>query len=542
MGGREVDFEILNRFQGGTELPVVGLARCCRSSDGIVEEQPIVISSLLDIIVVNHTEGKVKSWCHLSHLLLTKGIAHARSEARQGHLVAVAIGEAHLAHHHSQASCKLGCLVPLLVIKRFLRQDGKFQLQGAIHLREKLNLVVIHLFIFKVEHLAVCHLRRYDEALAVLTMLYQQGGIRQEGHFLLKSLLVLRQLLCQVVSALILGIGLGILAILSVLAILGIGAGKLLAAIFLSLFLRLLLFFLGFFLRLLLRLPLLLLHRQFTLALGTLILLVHFLEEWDVVVETNQVEIAVQGQFALAVDGIAIRVAFFIFHASLPRIVGAVVGIGVQPVEGWQQIERHLIRSGEVLTVVERGTPALHAVPYRTSIYRVFPGMILVGIEVGVHLRIRHIHLCMGSTLEVHVQVLGQVPAHGELSVPEELVAIGKRQLRIECTLHIALLQFVGLVCHLCIECHVLRQPVQAELLQNIEPLALVLDLLERLPRFIHRSPGIIQGATPVVTVLINRGLAGGTLMRMTVGQREVGRVIRHRMTLGSDTHTGVGN
>ena len=148
----------------------------------------------------------------------------------------------------------------------------------------------------------------------------------------------------------------------------------------------------------------------------------------------------------------------------------------------------------------------------------------------------------MGSTLEVHVQVLGQVPAHGELSVPEELVAIGERQLRIERTLHIALLQLVGLVRHLRIEGDVLRQPVQAKPLQNVEPLALVLDLLERLPRFIHRSPGIIQGASPVVTVLINRGLAGGTLMRMTVGQREVGRVVRHRMTLGSDTHTGVGN
>ena len=260
------------------------------------------------------------------------------------------------------------------------------------------------------------------------------------------------------------------------------------------------------------------------------------------VVETHQVDVSVQGHLALAVDGIAIRVTFFIFHASLPRIVGAVVGIGVQPVEDRQQIERHLIRCREVLTVVERRTPALHAVPYRTSVNRVFPGMILVGIEVGVHFRIRHIHLCMGGTLEVHVQVLGQVPAHGELSVPEELVAIGEWQLRIERTLHIALLQLVGLVRHLRIEGDILRQPVQTKPLQDVEPFALVLDLLEWLPRFIHRSPGIIQGTSPVVTVLINRGLAGGMLMRMTVGQREVGRVVWHRMSLGGNTHTGIGN
>ena len=183
------------------------------------------------------------------------------------------------------------------------------------------------------EHLAICRLRRYDEALAVLAMLYQQGGIRQEGHFLLKSLFVLRKLLCQVVSALILGVGLGILSILHVLAV---GLGKFLAAILLSLFLRLQLLFPGFRLGLLSVFLLLLHPSQFTPALGTFIFLVHLLEEWNVVVETHQVDVAVQGHLALAVDGISIRVAFFIFHASLPRIVGAVVGIGVQPVEDRQ--------------------------------------------------------------------------------------------------------------------------------------------------------------------------------------------------------------
>ena len=178
------------------------------------------------------------------------------------------------------------------------------------------------------------------------------------------------------------------------------------------------------------------------------------------VVEAHQVEASVNRQLTLGVDGVAIRVAVLILRASLPSIVGVVGGIGIHPVEDWQQMDRQLIGCREVLTVVERCTPALHTLPYRTSIHRILPGMILVGIEIGIHIRIRHIYLCMGGTLEVHVQVLGQIPAQRELAVPEELVAHGERQLRIERTLHIAFLQLIGLVRHLRIEGYVLRQPV----------------------------------------------------------------------------------
>ena len=94
---------------------------------------------------------------------------------------------------------------------------------------------------------------------------------------------------------------------------------------------------------------------------------------------------------------------------------------------------------------------------------------------------------------------------------------------------------------HLGIESEILRQPVQSETLQDVEPLALVLDFLERFPRLIHRSPRIIQSPSPVVSLLTNRSLTGSMLMSMTIGKREVGWVVRHRMALGGNPNTSIG-
>ena len=163
--------------------------------------------------------------------------------------------------------------------------------------------------------------------------------------------------------------------------------------------------------------------------------------------------------------------------------------------------------------------------------------MILVGIEVFVDRCVRLLYLCVCGASEVGVQVLGEVPAHGELSVPEELLAERERQLRVLCRLHVALLQFVVVARHLGVERHILRQPVQSESLQYVEPLAAVLYLLERLPRLVDRSPRIVERSTPVVLFLVNGGLARGSLVRVAVGEGEVGRVVWHGVTLGGDSY-----
>ena len=426
-GGRKVYLEILDRFQGGTQLQILGLAGSSRRSNRVVAEQPVVVSCLSDIAVIHQSEGEIQSRRHRSHFLLSEGITHVRSKARQKHLIVVAVGEAHLAQHHCQSGCRLGCPVPSFVIEWLFRHHRNLQLHHAIHLRLDTDLVVIQLFVFQMIHLSILRLSRNDESLAVLAMSDEQGSIRQEGDFLLESLSVFRKRLRQIY-----------LILLHIVLLLGILQQSLLPPGFL----------------------LLLLPLYLTPAYRAVESVIRLLEEWDVVVEAHQVEVSVNRQLALGVDGVAIRVAVLILRTSLPSIVGVVGGIGIHPVEDWQQMDRQLIGCREVLTVVERRTPTLHTLPYRTSIHRILPGMILVGIEIGIHIRIRHIYLCMGGTLEVHVQVLGQIPAQRELAVPEELVAHGERQLRIERTLHIAFLQLISLVRHLRIEGDVLRQPV----------------------------------------------------------------------------------
>ena len=301
-------------------------------------------------------------------------------------------------------------------------------------------------------------------------MAYLECSIRQEGDFPFEGTLVLRQRLLRI------------------------------SRLFLC-FLLLFLFFL-----------LLALHLCPTL--GTVKLIVYLLQERHMVVEFHQVEVSVQCQFALGIDGVSIRVALLILCTALPRIVGIVRGIAVHPVEDRQQIERHLVGCLEILTVVERCTPVADAGPYG-----VLPGMILVGIKILVDRCIWFLYLCMGSTLEVHMQVLGQIP------VPEELFTEGERQLGVYSGssthqgFHIALLQLIVVARHLGIEGYVLRQPVQSETFQYVEPLALVLQSLEWFPCLINRAPRIIQGSAPVVLALIHRRFTRSILMLMTVGE-----------------------
>ena len=51
----------------------------------------------------------------------------------------------------------------------------------------------------------------------------------------------------------------------------------------------------------------------------------------------------------------------------------------------------------------------------------VLPCLIAVGIEVFVYGCVRLLNLCVRGALEVHVQVLSEVPTQVELAVPQEL-------------------------------------------------------------------------------------------------------------------------
>ena len=178
-------------------------------------------------------------------------------------------------------------------------------------------------------------------------------------------------------------------------------------------------------------------------------------------------------------------------------------------------------------------------------LHGVFPDGIEVGVEVFVNgrvLAIGFLNLRMGSTLEVHVQVLGQVPAHGEVAVPEHLAAECDGQAGILGVLQVALLQLRVVACQLRVERNGLRQIVQSERLGEVYPLGLALHVLERFQRLVDRRVGVAERPSPLDFAVIDSGLADGLAVLVAVTQREVGRVVGHGVALGLDTHTGIGD
>ena len=89
--------------------------------------------------------------------------------------------------------------------------------------------------------------------------------------------------------------------------------------------------------------------------------------------------------------------------------------------------------------------------------YRVLPRRIFVGVAVFVNGCIGFFYLGMGSALEVHVQVLRQIPPHRELAVPQELLGEGQGQLAVLRGFHVALLQLIVVARHLRVEAYALR-------------------------------------------------------------------------------------
>ena len=85
------------------------------------------------------------------------------------------------------------------------------------------------------------------------------------------------------------------------------------------------------------------------------------------------------------------------------------------------------------------------------------------------------------------MQVGREVPAQGEVTVPEELLVKPQWQVLVLQTLEVALLHLVVVAADLGIEANTLRQVVQSECLGEGEPLRLTLQALEGLPGLIDR-------------------------------------------------------
>ena len=177
-------------------------------------------------------------------------------------------------------------------------------------------------------------------------------------------------------------------------------------------------------------------------------------------------------------------------------------------------------------------------------LHGVLPHGVEVGIEVlvdGRVLAVGFLYLCTGGRLEVHVQVLRQVPAQLEVAVPQHLTVEVDGQVRILRILQVALLQFIVVTREVGIKGNGLRQVVQTESLGEVQPLRLALSRLERLPGLVDGRVGVVQGATPLVVVLIDGCLARGMAVLVAVADGEVRGVVGHGVTLRLDTDAGVG-
>ena len=265
--------------------------------------------------------------------------------------------------------------------------------------------------------------------------------------------------------------------------------------------------------------------------------LVRLLEEGEVVVKRLHIEVTIDVQLTIVRNGITQTGAIGQLCTTHPVISSIIRSIGSHPVEDGQLIQRQLIRCREGLAIVERTSEVLDALPYR-----ILPGAIMVWIKVLIDGQVAQglFYLSLCTRLEIHVKVAGKVPAQGEATIPQELRIEDDRKLGTTKVGHVTLLRLIIETHQLRIEGNTLRQPVQGQRLGEVHPFRLALRLLKRFPCFIDGRIAVVQRATPLVFLIINGCLARGLTMRMTIREGEVGRVVRHGVTLGLDTKTHV--
>ena len=257
------------------------------------------------------------------------------------------------------------------------------------------------------------------------------------------------------------------------------------------------------------------------------------------VIERLQVQCPVDVQVAVAGDGVAESLSVLQLSTARPGIGRIIGGVAVHPVENRQLVQRQLVTGSKCLPVVQRRAEVHDAV-----LHRVLPDGVEFGIEILVDrcvLAVGFLYLCTCGTLEVHVQVLRQVPTELEVTVPQHLTVEVDGQVRVLRILQVTLLQFIIGTRHLGVEGDGLRQVVQSQGLGEVQPLRLTLDLLEGFPRLVDGRVGVVQGTAPLVVVLVDSGLAGSMAMLVTVADGEVGRVVGHGVTLRLDADAGIG-
>ena len=489
--GIKVYLQVASRFEGGTYLQVGSLIGYCWCGNAISHNQPPVFQCLVNIGIARKAKGEAQARSHHITFALSKEIANIGCEARQSHRILIAIANTNRAHHHQQTSSTLSRLIPPLILQWWL--GGHCQLDDRSILVLDKNLILVNHLIFNRIKTSVARVCCDDQSFRLLVMGYCEGGVRTKGQLFLESVLVLGERCLWACFAIFTSIT-GLTCRTSFTSI--------------TRFLHL-------------------------LRYGLAETLVRLLEEGEVVVKRLHIEVTVDVQLTIVRNGITQAGTIGQLCSTHPVISSIIRGIGSHPVEDGQLIQRQLIRCREGLAIVERTSEVLDALPYR-----ILPGTIMVWIKVLVDGQVAQglFYLSLRARLEIHVEVAGKVPAQGEATIPQELRIEDDGKLGTTKVGHVTLLRLIIEAHQLRIEGNTLRQPVQGQRLGEVHPFRLALRLLKRFPCFIDGRIAVVQRTTPLVFLIINGCLARGLTMRMTIREGEVGRVVRHGVTLGLDT------
>ena len=102
------------------------------------------------------------------------------------------------------------------------------------------------------------------------------------------------------------------------------------------------------------------------------------------------------------------------FGTAFPGVLAVVACICRYPVEGRQFVDGQFVGHGGALIIVQRTAEAC-----QTHVHAILPCLVLVGVEILVYNHIGLFHLGMCGALEGEVQSLENVPAQGEVAVPQ---------------------------------------------------------------------------------------------------------------------------
>ena len=117
MRGIEVDFQVADGFHDGTYLDIPAGGDAGWRHHTFAPQEPVIVHRLVDIAVVDQTEGEIQSWRqHTAATRLSKNVTDIGHETRQEHRVLLTEADIDGAYRHQQTGNRLRWFIPPLVL------------------------------------------------------------------------------------------------------------------------------------------------------------------------------------------------------------------------------------------------------------------------------------------------------------------------------------------------------------------------------------------------------------------------------------------